>query len=150
MTAIPPAGPNKRLAPHDPHPFPDPDVYGPFGRVVTAPASSAKPTPPNWVTWLLFMVPLCIAEMRNLSELEFKRVSARAADLIASHGDDAQYGGHHQGSARTAIAKGLAALARAEGGVTALGIHACVRPHLDCPGSPTTHSGSSKSEEQDA
>ncbi|WDN56208.1 hypothetical protein [Streptomyces clavuligerus] len=101
------------------------------------------------MTWLLFMVPLCIAEFRDLPEFEITRASARAADLIASHGDDAQYGGQHQRSARTAIAKGLAVLARADGGVTALGIHACVRPHAGCPGISSTHSSPSKHEERD-
>ncbi|MEU5137053.1 hypothetical protein [Streptomyces californicus] len=93
------------------------------------------------------MVPLYIAELRDLSEPEIERVSARAADLIAGHGDDAQYGGRHQRSARTAIAHGLAALARADGGVTALGIHACTRPHVGCPGSSNAHSSLSKNEE---
>ncbi|MHC3392860.1 hypothetical protein ACLQ2E_25845 [Streptomyces lavendulocolor] len=91
------------------------------------------------MTWLLFMVPLCIAELREVSEPDIERLAARAVDLISSHGDDAQYGGHHQRSARTAIAQGLAVLARADGGVTALGIHACVRPHLDCPGHSPAH-----------
>ncbi|MEU2770762.1 MULTISPECIES: hypothetical protein [Streptomyces] len=113
---------------------PTPDTHGPFGRVVTAPEDSPTPASSTWVTWLLFMVPLCIAELRDLSEPDIERLSTRAADMIASHGDDAQYGGHHQRSARTAIAQGLAVLARADGGVTALGIHACMRPHVGCPG----------------
>jgi hypothetical protein len=133
-TAIPPAGAAKGSVPAEPDPQPIPDAHGPFGLVVTTPESAPTTTSSAWVPWLLFMVPLYIAEMRDLSEPEFEHVSARAADLIASHGDDAQYGGHHQRSARTAIAQGLAVLARADGGVTALGIHACVRPHIGCPG----------------
>lgn len=140
MTTTPPAGLAEK---------PAPEPHGPFGRVVTAPRSSATSASPKWVTWLLFMVPLCIAELRDLPEPEIKRVSERAADLIASHGDDAQYGGHHQRSARTAIAKGLAVLAHAEGGVTALGIHACIHPHDGCPGDPTAHPRPSKCEERD-
>ncbi|MGY4967121.1 hypothetical protein [Streptomyces sp. 900105245] len=150
MTASSPAGLGGKPVQHEPHPLRAPDAYGPFGRVVTAPGSSATPAPSTWVAWLLFMVPLCIAEFRDLPAPEIKRVSEEAADLIASHGDDAQYGGHHQRSARTAIAKGLAVLARAEGGVTALGIHACTRPHDGCPAIPTTQPRPSKCEERDA
>lgn len=139
MTATPPADIDEKSAP-EPH--------GPFGRVVTSPRSSATPASPTWVTWLLFMVPLCIAELRGRPEPEIKRVSERAADLIASHGDDAQYGGQYQRSARTAIAKGLAVLARAEGGVTALGIHACIHPHVGCPGDTTVHPRPSQCEER--
>ncbi|MFF4534018.1 hypothetical protein ACFY1P_32715 [Streptomyces sp. NPDC001407] len=111
----------------------EPESYGPFGLVVTDPDSTTS-VPHIWTDWLLFMVPLCIAEMRDLTEAEFDRVRAESSGLIASHGDDAQFGGRHQAGARTAIAKGLAVLARADGGVTALGIHACVRPHAGCPG----------------
>ncbi|MFE9121501.1 hypothetical protein [Streptomyces sp. NPDC007172] len=142
-TTIPSAGTDKNPE------QPAPDHHGPFGRVVAAPEDTPTSAPAAWVTWLLFMVPLCITEVRDLSEPEFDRVSARAADLIASHGDDAQYGGHHQRSARTAIAQALALLATAEGGVTALGIHACMRPHVGCPGTAPAHPSPSKHEEHD-
>ncbi|WP_405533805.1 hypothetical protein OG592_43710 (plasmid) [Streptomyces avidinii] len=147
-TAIPPAGVCNDLVQHEPDQLPDPDSHGPLGRVVATPedAPSASPT---WVTWLLFMVPLCIAELRDLAEPEVERIAAQSADLIASHGDDAQFGGHHQRSARTAIARGLAVLARSEGGVTALGIHACVRPHIGCPGALPAHPSPSEREERD-
>ncbi len=148
-TAIPGPSAGKEPVQHEPDPQPTPDAHGPFGRVVDVRKDAPTSASPAWVTWLLFMVPLCIAEFRDLPEFEIARVSARAADLIASHGDDAQYGGQHQRSARTAIAKGLAVLARADGGVTALGIHACVRPHAGCPGISPTHSSPSKHEERD-
>lgn len=138
-TTIPPAGADYEPGRAEPGPKPVPDSHGPFGRVVTAPGNAATGASSTWVTWLLFMVPLCIAELREVSEPDIERLAARAVDLISSHGDDAQYGGHHQRSARTAIAQGLAVLARADGGVTALGIHACVRPHLDCPGHSPAH-----------
>ncbi|WP_240509216.1 hypothetical protein [Streptomyces agglomeratus] len=148
-TATPSAGAGKEPVQHEPDPQPAPDTHGPFGRVVTAPEDSPTSASSTWVTWLLFMVPLCIAELRGFSEPEIARVSARAADLISSHGDDAQYGGHHQRSARTAIAQGLAVLARADGGVTALGIHACMRPHVGCPGTSPARPSPSKHEERD-
>ncbi|MCL3998920.1 hypothetical protein [Streptomyces lavenduligriseus] len=138
-TTIPPVGVGKEPGRAEPGAKPNPDAHGPFGRVVTTPGNAATRAPSEWVTWLLFMVPLCIAELREVSEPDVERLAARAVDLIASHGDDAQYGGHHQRSARTAIAQGLAVLARADGGVTALGIHACVRPHLGCPGDSPSH-----------
>lgn len=105
--------------------------HGPFGLVVASPGSSA---PRTWTDWLLFMVPLFISQMQDITEAKAARMREEAADLIASHGDDAQYGGQHQAGARTAIAKALALLARADGGVTALGVHACLQPHAGCPG----------------
>lgn len=98
------------------------------------------------MTWLLFMVPLCIAEFRDLPEFEIARVSARAADLIACHGDDAQYGGHHQRSARTAIAKGLAVLARRR---DRAGNPRVRPPPCRLPGISPAHSSPSKHEERD-
>lgn len=103
-TTIPPAGADYEPGRAEPGPKPIPDSHGPFGRVVTAPGNVATGASSTWVTWLLFMVPLCIAELREVSEPDIERLAARAVDLISSHGDDAQYGGHHQRSARTAIA----------------------------------------------
>jgi hypothetical protein len=107
--------------------------HGPFGLVVLDPESETS-APATWTDWLLFMVPLCISEMRNASEVEIDKVRAEAGEQIANHGDDAQFGGRHQASARTALAKGLALLAHAEGGVSAFGIHACTTSHDACPG----------------
>jgi hypothetical protein len=114
-----------------------PDSHGPLGLVVRDPESNTS-VPELWTDWLQFMVPLCLAEMWNLSDAEIDRIRSECCDAIASHGDDAQFGGRHQGTARTAIAKGLAVLAMADGGVTALGIHACTRSHAGCPGLPST------------
>lgn len=66
--------------------------------------------------------PCAVAELRVLVEPEIERASARAVALISSHGDDALSGGSHR------------RVLRADGEETALGIHACVRPHSDCPG----------------
>ncbi|MEU6405407.1 hypothetical protein [Streptomyces sp. NPDC046985] len=115
------------------------DAHGPLGRVVLDPESRTNGTDGDGfrerlADWLLFMVPMFIAEQRDASakEIEFARVEA--LEQIASHGDDLQFGGRHQGTSRTALAKGFAVLARAEGGVSALGVHACTAPHLHCPG----------------
>ncbi|MCM2430909.1 hypothetical protein [Streptomyces sp. RKAG337] len=120
--------------------------HGPFGCVVLAPPTSRpqSPTRPTrddqfherLADWLLFMVPMFIAEQRNASDQEMERARTDALEQIASHGDDLQFGGKHQGSSRTALAKGFAILARAEGGVTALGVHACTVPHAYCPAQP--------------
>ncbi|MFZ3494543.1 hypothetical protein ACODT5_15190 [Streptomyces sp. 5.8] len=118
------------------------DPHGPFGCVVLSPKES-RPTGNRPVhddgfrerlaDWLLLMVPLFIAEQHNASAEEIDRARTDALEQIASHGDDLQFGGKHQGSSRTALAKGFAILARAEGGVTALGVHACTAPHSHCP-----------------
>ncbi|MGW4894592.1 hypothetical protein ACWEQL_20300 [Kitasatospora sp. NPDC004240] len=119
------------------------DSYGPFGCVVTAPNNSRSHRPDaagdrgfhaRLTSFLLFMVPMFIAELRDASEEQIDRAREDALEQIASHGDDLQFGGTHQRSSRTALAKGFAVLARAEGGVTALGVHACLHPHEGCPG----------------
>lgn len=57
-----------------------------------------------------------------------------AATIIASHGDDLQFGGRHRSDARRALVDGLAISGLlAEGGVftSRLG-HWCARPHEGC------------------
>ncbi|MEU9255758.1 hypothetical protein AB0D66_28405 [Streptomyces sp. NPDC048270] len=118
------------------------ESHGPFGCAMLAPGERSPTRSRSarddgfrerLADWLLFMVPLFIAEQRNASPEEIDRARAYALEQIASHGDDLQFGGKHQGSSRTALAKGFAILARAEGGVTALGVHACTAPHPHCP-----------------
>jgi hypothetical protein len=115
------------------------DTHGPFGCVVLDPESPTSGVDSEGfrerlADWLLFMVPMFIAEQRNASVEEIERARAEALEQVASHGDDLQFGGKHQSSSRTALAKGFAVLARAEGGITALGVHACTAPHPRCPG----------------
>ncbi|WP_327378671.1 hypothetical protein OG393_32675 (plasmid) [Streptomyces sp. NBC_01216] len=115
------------------------DSHGPFGLVLLDPkALNGAPTDDGFrerlADWLLFMVPMFISEQRNASAEEIDRARSDALEQIASHGDDLQFGGKHQSSSRTALAKGFAILARAEGGLTALGVHACTAPHPFCPG----------------
>jgi hypothetical protein len=137
------------------------ESYGPFGCVVAAPRGVQPPRRhttrddqfrDRLVDWLTFMVPMFIAELRNASDEELERARTDALEQIASHGDDLQYGGKHQASSRTALAKAFAILARADGGVTALGVHACLRPHEGCPGLTwgprTTPSDHTKSRER--
>ncbi|MFJ9771842.1 hypothetical protein ACIRVF_11410 [Kitasatospora sp. NPDC101157] len=110
----------------EPHPI--------FGRVVVDPGSKTT-APQMWQEFLLGFLPLCIADLRAKAPSELEAVRQRALEQIASHGDVAQFGGKGKAEARVGIAQGLAILAFTEGGVTALGIHACVKAHEGCPGS---------------
>lgn len=118
--------------------------YGPFGCVVVDPD---WPRPSRTQRggrddgfdervqlYLLGVVPLVIAELRNARPEEVERLRVEAAKELGSHGDDLQYGGRHQASSRTALATGFGILASADGGVTAFGVHACTAPHEGCPG----------------
>lgn len=124
------------------------DSWGPCGLVVAAPDSSgaagsghAAALPHGFVDLLLMMVPLCIAEMQAWSDERLEAARHASVQLITSHGDDLQFGGRHRGAALAATARGLALGARAPGGITALGIHACTRPHEGCPGLGQTGHG---------
>lgn len=76
-------------------------------------------------TTLEVSVFFAIEECRRLP-LDEVIASARAhAGVIAAHGDDLQYGGKHCAGAHAAVARGLAALAFAPGGVDFLGAHWC-------------------------
>lgn len=114
------------------------DTHGPFGRVVLDPTRTSGTSSDGFrerlADWLLMMIPMFIAEQRDASDEEIERARVEALEQIASHGDDLQFGGKHRSSSRTGLAKGFAVLARAEGGVSALGVHACTAPHLHCPG----------------
>ncbi|MFD4904965.1 hypothetical protein [Kitasatospora purpeofusca] len=95
---------------------------------------SKTSAPYIWQEFLLGFLPLCIADLRAKSPAEFETIRKRSLEQIASHGDVAQFGGKGSKEARVGIAQGLAVLAFAEGGVTALGIHACIKAHEGCPG----------------
>lgn len=82
---------------------------------------------------LTALVPMWIAQMRTWSDAAIGRARADAVQMIIAHGDDLQFGGKRRGATLTALAKAFAILARAEGGVTALGVHACLTPHAQCP-----------------
>lgn len=116
-----------------------PDSHGPFGRVVATGDPAAHDRHDGefndgLASFLTGFVPIVIAEMRTWSPEHLERTRIETADMIAAHGDDLQYGGKHATEARIALAKALAIGARAEGGITALGVHACLRPHEGCPG----------------
>lgn len=69
-------------------------------------------------------------EADNLSRMAWRDVqgfASAAASTIGSHGDDLQFGGKHCAPTFAALARGLAALSFAPGGVTFLGAHWCAR-----------------------
>ncbi|WP_067469646.1 hypothetical protein [Nocardia amamiensis] len=117
----------------------NPAQHRPFGCVVEVartPRSDPKDEAfaANLTTTLLALVPTWIATVRDWTTEQRQQATTEAAHTIASHGDALQFGGKKGGHALDALARGLALLAHAEGGVTALGIHACIEPHDSCPG----------------
>jgi hypothetical protein len=84
-------------------------------------------------TALAFAVPLHIMQIRTWSDGRRSAARAEDAQTIASHGDDLQFGGKHCAATFNALARGLAQLADAPGGVTFAGLHWCTSPHEECP-----------------
>jgi hypothetical protein len=68
-------------------------------------------------------VPLRILEMRDWTPERRIEAACECADVVASHGDDLQYGGKHAADAFNKLALGLACLSYAPGGVTFMGEH---------------------------
>ena len=101
-------------------------------RVRTVPGARHAQSP-NLPDYLLFMLPLTIWEQRNLSDAEVRQIQERSTNAIASHGDDLQFGGRHAREALRGLVEGMAILARAPGGVTFAGVHACLQDHPKCP-----------------
>ncbi|QFG25437.1 hypothetical protein [Actinomadura sp. WMMB 499] len=84
---------------------------------------------------LLMLTPLAILEMRVVPFETRKEIASEAADIIASKADQLMYTPGKNPGVLGHLARGFAALAYQEGGVTALGLHACAEPHIECPGS---------------
>ncbi|WP_063044971.1 hypothetical protein [Nocardia pseudovaccinii] len=110
----------------------------PFGRVVLVDRPAKRPPTEerfadNFANALIALIPMWIVEVRAWSDEKIQREASAAAEVIGSHGDDLQYGGKKRGPALNAVAKAFALLARAEGGITGLGVHACLAAHDLCP-----------------
>lgn len=98
------------------------------------PATPAPHLPDALDITLQLAVPLHIDELRNRDDQQRIAVARRCADVVASHGDDLQYGGKRCAAAFNALALGLAAAAYQPGGVTfAQTLHWCTAPHEGCP-----------------
>lgn len=85
---------------------------------------------------LTALVPLRVWELRDASEAEIAKLSEEATVTIAGKADVFQYKtkGDKPSGVLPALVTAFAVLARVEGGITALGVHACVETHEGCPG----------------
>jgi len=68
-------------------------------------------------------VAIYIDEMRNWTPEERIEAARGCVEVVASHGDDLQYGGKFAADAFAKLACGLACLAYQPGGVTFMGTH---------------------------
>lgn len=83
---------------------------------------------------LWFAVPFHIAEVRHRETRWLVGEAKRMATVVASHGDDLQYGGKHCAEAFNAFARSLACAALvADGGVSFAGLHWCAAPRCRDP-----------------
>lgn len=82
---------------------------------------------------LLMLVPLAITELAGLSFETRQKIAEEAGDLISGKADQLMYASSQEPGVLGPMARGFAALAYQPGGVTALGLHACVLPHPGCP-----------------
>ena len=88
-------------------------------------------------TTLQLAVPMWIHEMRPWSIDQRLSMARECAEVVASHGDDLQYGGKHCADTFNKLACGLACLAHQPGGVKFLGYHWIVDQAAD-PGGRLT------------
>ncbi|MFD9815072.1 hypothetical protein [Streptomyces sp. NPDC059080] len=88
------------------------------------------------VRWgLLGLVPFWSADLAGDSEEQLRQAAEDAEDVIAHKADVFQYQKNRQKATGvlSALAAAIALGARQEGGITHLGIHACLEPHEGCP-----------------
>lgn len=84
---------------------------------------------------LLGLVPFWSADLAGASEERLKKVAEESADVIAHEADafEHQEKGQKPTGVLSALAAAIALGARQEGGITHLGVHACLEPHEGCP-----------------
>lgn len=84
---------------------------------------------------LLGLVPLWSAELAGASEKRLAQVAKESSDLIAHKTDvfEHQKEGQKPTGVLSKLAAAIALGARQEGGITHLGVHACLVPHEGCP-----------------
>lgn len=68
---------------------------------------------------------MATADLQRLPWAEVEAHARAAAEAVASHGDDLEFGGKHCKSTFAALARGLAALSFPPGGVVFGGSHWC-------------------------
>lgn len=83
------------------------------------------------------LVPLAVADLARTTFEERAAYAEGAVELIAGHADQLMFASSRSKptGVLSAIARSLAVLAYQPGGVTALGVHACTRPHPGCAAS---------------
>lgn len=84
---------------------------------------------------LLALVPFRHVELAGASQEEVERAREEAVEVIAHKADVFLFPkkGQRPTGVLSALATAMALCARAEGGITHLGVHACVAPHEGCP-----------------
>lgn len=88
------------------------------------------------VRWgLLGLVPFWSADLAGESEERLRQVAEESEDLIAHKADvfEHQKEGQKPTGVLSALAAAIALGARQPGGITHLGVHACLEPHEGCP-----------------
>ncbi|MEV1178594.1 hypothetical protein [Nonomuraea sp. NPDC049784] len=106
-----------------------------------SPGKEAQLEPWMLQTPLLALVPQAIHEMRPLSFAERQAIATECSQTIAERSDRLMFptpGGKPSG-VLAALARGFAAAAYQPGGITTLGIHACVFAHPGCPALDEQH-----------
>lgn len=87
----------------------------------------APPSTPALMVSLQVAVPLKIADLRHIPDDYRLQQAPNLAEILATHGDDLMYGGKSCVAAFGAVARALALLAFAPGGVSLWGILWCER-----------------------
>ncbi|MFV0135432.1 hypothetical protein ACLGIH_19810 [Streptomyces sp. HMX87] len=113
------------------------EPHGRFGYVTCVPSELMD----NEEFWdnvrlsLLGLVGLRIWELRDAEDDELVELGKLAASIIGSRGDKFQFPKDKKPSGVLAeLVTGFAAAARlTDGGITAIGVHACFYPHEGCP-----------------
>jgi hypothetical protein len=85
---------------------------------------------------IMALLPYAFAEQVQLSDTEINAKAQFYAGVLASRGDVLQYADGLKIKRRgelDILAEAFACLARTEGGLSYLGVHACIAPHDDCP-----------------
>lgn len=112
--------------------------HGRFGYVTCVP-NERMGRDPFWENVghaLVGLIPLRIWELRATGEAELMELSVKAADVIGSRGDEFQFPSRRgrPTGVLAELATGFAAVALlADGGITAIGVHACFYEHDGCP-----------------
>ncbi len=86
---------------------------------------------------LRFAVSFHLRDVRGRSKAWLTGEARRMATVLATHGDDLQFGGRHSAEAFNGLARGIACASLvANGGITVAGVHWCRDPLCRDPNGP--------------